>query len=87
MVLPLIDMSIVDSTEFKINGLNLSTTSLLEQLTRKEYGQAKKSNNHFNIPLGTKLYRLRVKPWKPITLSFNRFISIFYLSNHSVLFV
>ncbi len=64
---PLINTSMINSTAFGINGLNPSTTPLLGQVTDKEYCQAKKPNNRFNVPLGTKFYRVRVKPWKPTT--------------------
>ncbi|CAF0835687.1 unnamed protein product [Didymodactylos carnosus] len=39
---------------------------ILAEVTDKEYCQAKKVNNRFNVPLGTKFYRVRVKPWKPV---------------------
>jgi hypothetical protein len=61
----LINTSMMNSTLFGTNGLNPSTTPLLGQVTDKEYCQAKKPNNRFNVPLGTKFYRVRVKPWKP----------------------
>jgi len=61
----LINTSMINSTLFGTNGLNPSTTPLLGQVTDKEYCQAKKPNNRFNVPLGTKFYRVRVKPWKP----------------------
>jgi hypothetical protein len=61
----LINTSMMNSTLFGTNGLNPSTTPLLGQVTDKEYCQAKKLNNRFNVPLGTKFYRVRVKPWKP----------------------
>lgn len=64
----LINTSMMSSTIFGTNGFNPSTTPLLGQVTDKEYCQAKKPNNRFNVPLGTKFYRVRVKPWKP-TLS------------------
>jgi hypothetical protein len=60
----------INSTAFGINGLNPSTTPLLGQVTDKEYCQAKKPNNRFNVPLGTKFYRVRVKPWKPNNVTF-----------------
>jgi hypothetical protein len=61
----LINTSMINSTLFGTNGLNPSTTPLLGQVTDKEYCQAKKPNNRFNVPLGTKFYRVRIKPWKP----------------------
>ena len=61
----LINTSMISSTVFGTNGLNPSSTPLLGQVTDKEYCQAKKPNNRFNVPLGTKFYRVRVKPWKP----------------------
>ena len=61
----LINTSMIRSTVFGTNKLNLSTTPLLGQVTDKEYCQAKKPNNRFYVPLGTKSYRVRVKPWKP----------------------
>lgn len=61
----LINTSMISSTVFGTNGLNPSSTSLLGQVIDKEYCQAKKPNNRFNVPLGTKFYRARVKPWKP----------------------
>ena len=65
MIPTLINTSMMNSTVFGTNGLNPSTTPLLGQVTDKEYCQAKKPNNRFNVPLGTKFYRVRVKPWKP----------------------
>lgn len=61
----LINTSMISSAMFGNNGLNPSSTPLLGQVTDKEYCQAKKPNNRFNVPLGTKFYRVRVKPWKP----------------------
>ena len=61
----LINTSMISSTVFGSNGLNPSSTPFLDQVTDKEYCQAKKPNNRFNVPLGTKFYRVRVKPWKP----------------------
>lgn len=68
VVSTLINTSMMNSTIFGTNGFNPSTTPLLGQVTDKEYCQAKKPNNRFNVPLGTKFYRVRVQPWKP-TLS------------------
>jgi hypothetical protein len=65
----LINTSMINSTVIGNNGLNPSTTPLLGQVTDKEYCQAKKLNNRFNVPLGTKFYRVRVKPWKPTLTS------------------
>ena len=62
--------ALVDSTKFGINGLNLSTTPLLARVTDKEYCEAKRPGNRFNVPLGTKFYRIRVQPWKP-SISFS----------------
>ena len=56
----------VPLTDPSTGPANPSTTPLLGQVTDKEYCQAKKPNNRFNVPLGTKFYRVRVKPWKPI---------------------
>lgn len=61
----LINTSMMNSTVFGTTGLNSTTTPLLGQVTDKEYCQAKKPNNRFNVPLGTKFYRVRVKRWKP----------------------
>ncbi len=61
----LINTSMMNSALIGANSLNPSTTPLLGQVTDKEYCQAKKPNNRFNVPLGTKFYRVRVKPWKP----------------------
>ncbi|CAF1106474.1 unnamed protein product [Rotaria sordida] len=61
----LINTSMINSTLIGNNGLNPSTTPFLGQVTDKEYCQAKKPNNRFNVQLGTKFYRVRVKPWKP----------------------
>jgi hypothetical protein len=61
----LINTSMINSTLIGTNGFNPSSTPLLGQVTDKEYCQAKKPNNRFNVPLGTKFYRVRVKPWKP----------------------
>ena len=61
----LINTSMMNSTLFGTNALNPSSTPLLGQVTDKEYCQAKKPNNRFNVPLGTKFYRVRVKRWKP----------------------
>lgn len=62
---PLVNTSMINSTLFGTSGFNPSTTPLLGQVTDKEYCQAKKTNNRFNVPIGTKFYRVRVKPWKP----------------------
>jgi hypothetical protein len=62
----LINSSMVNST---LVGLSPSSAPLLGQVTDKEYCQAKKPNNRFNVPLGTKFYRVRVKPWNPSTSS------------------
>ncbi|CAF1396648.1 unnamed protein product [Adineta ricciae] len=65
-VAPLINTSMINSALFGANNnFNPTTTPLLGQVTDKEYCQAKKPNNRFNVPLGTKFYRVRVKPWKP----------------------
>lgn len=61
----LVNNSMISSTLMGANGFNPSTTPLLGQVTDKEYCQAKKPNNRFNVALGTKFYRVRVKPWKP----------------------
>jgi hypothetical protein len=61
----LVNNSMISSTLMGVNGFNPSTTPLLGQVTDKEYCQAKKPNNRFNVALGTKFYRVRVKPWKP----------------------
>ncbi|CAF3818855.1 unnamed protein product [Rotaria magnacalcarata] len=66
----LINTSMISSTLIGANGLNPSTTPLIGQVTDKEYCQAKKTNNRFNVPLGTKFYRVRVTPWKPTISSF-----------------
>lgn len=65
----LVNTSMINSTINGNNGLNPSTTPLLGLVTDKEYCQAKKTNNRFNVPLGTKFYRVRVKPWKPTVSS------------------
>ena len=46
----------MNSTIFGTNGLNLSTNSIIDQVTDKKYRSTKKSNNGFNITLGTKVY-------------------------------
>jgi len=35
------------------------------QVTNKEYCLAKKANNRFKVPCGTKFYRVRAKSWSP----------------------
>lgn len=35
----------------------------LAEITEKEYCQAKKAQNRYRVPLGTKFYRVRAKPW------------------------
>ncbi|UJR29899.1 hypothetical protein I4U23_017447 [Adineta vaga] len=62
---PLINTSMMNSTLFGPGNFSQMTTPLLGQVTDKEYCQAKKPNNRFNVPLYTKFYRVRVKPWKP----------------------
>nr|ADD91461.1 Rb1-inducible coiled coil protein 1-like protein [Adineta vaga] len=62
---PLINTSMINSTLFGPGNFSQMTTPLLGQVTDKEYCQAKKPNNRFNVPLYTKFYRVRVKPWKP----------------------
>lgn len=42
-----------------------STTPFLARVIDKEYCQVKKPDNRFNVPFGTKFYRVRVEPWKP----------------------
>ena len=68
-VLSLSDLSTMCSAIFESNTLSPCSTPLLGQVIDKEYCQAKKPNNRFNVPLGTKFYRVRVKPWKPSILS------------------
>ena len=36
---------------------------VLAEITEKEYCQAKKPQNRFKVPLGTKFYRVKAKPW------------------------
>ncbi|KAK6179560.1 hypothetical protein SNE40_011889 [Patella caerulea] len=36
---------------------------ILAEITDKEYCQAKKSQNRFKVPVGTKFYRVKAKPW------------------------
>ncbi|XP_071147392.1 RB1-inducible coiled-coil protein 1-like [Mytilus edulis] len=36
---------------------------VLAEITDKEYCQAKKSQNRFKVPIGTKFYRVKAKPW------------------------
>lgn len=49
-------------------GLDLATSGpkkqpwMLVQMTDKEYCQAKKPHNRFRVPVGTKFYRIQVKP-------------------------
>ena len=61
----LVNTSMINSTLIGNIGWSPTTTPLLGQVTDKEYCQAKKTNNRFNVPLGTKFYRVRIKPWKP----------------------
>jgi len=67
----LINTSMINSTLNPPNsqGFSPSTIPLFGQVTDKEYCQAKKPNNRFNVPMGTKFYRVRVKPWKPTSSS------------------
>lgn len=47
---------------------------VLAEIVDKEYCQAKKEQNRFKVPLGTKFYRVRAKPWdKEAALSQSRF--------------
>ncbi|CAF0745641.1 unnamed protein product [Didymodactylos carnosus] len=57
--------TLVNSSITLTSTLAPSCQPILGQVTDKEYCQAKKINNRFNVPLGTKFYRVRVKPWKP----------------------
>jgi hypothetical protein len=88
-----INTSMMNSTLMGTNGLNPSSTPLLGQVTDKEYCQAKKLNHRFNVPLGTKFYRVRVKPWKPTlsvaqnSYSFSLFLSFVLGCYFSVPFV
>ena len=61
----LINTSMINSSSIDNSGFRPSTIPFLGQVTDKEYCQAKKTNNRFNVPLGTKFYRVRCKPWKP----------------------
>ncbi|KAL5016944.1 hypothetical protein ScPMuIL_006533 [Solemya velum] len=36
---------------------------VLAEITEKEYCQAKKPQNRFKVPVGTKFYRVKAKPW------------------------
>lgn len=36
---------------------------VLARVTEKEYCQARKEQNRFRVPLGTRFYRIRAKPW------------------------
>jgi len=36
---------------------------VLAEITDKEYCQAKKAQNRFKVPLGTKFFRVKAKPW------------------------
>ncbi|XP_061175133.1 RB1-inducible coiled-coil protein 1-like [Saccostrea echinata] len=38
---------------------------VLAEITEKEYCQAKKPQNRFKVPVGTKFYRVKAKPWRP----------------------
>ncbi|XP_056017602.1 RB1-inducible coiled-coil protein 1-like isoform X2 [Ostrea edulis] len=38
---------------------------VLAEIIEKEYCQAKKPQNRFKVPVGTKFYRVKAKPWKP----------------------
>ncbi|XP_013399384.1 RB1-inducible coiled-coil protein 1 isoform X2 [Lingula anatina] len=52
-----------------LDALGLKTVTgdrkswVLAQVTDKEYCQAKKPNNRFRVPVGTKFYRVKAKPW------------------------
>ncbi|GAB6026628.1 hypothetical protein CHUAL_013034 [Chamberlinius hualienensis] len=51
-----------DSAETKRNWI-------VGRVIDKEYCQAKKKSNRFNVPLGTKFYRIKVKPFSLDTVS------------------
>ncbi|KAK2167683.1 hypothetical protein LSH36_25g04031 [Paralvinella palmiformis] len=36
---------------------------VLAEVTDKEYCQAKKPQNRYNVPVGTKFYRIKARPW------------------------
>nr|XP_032801419.1 RB1-inducible coiled-coil protein 1-like [Petromyzon marinus] len=36
---------------------------VLGRITEKEYCQAKKAQNRFRVPVGTKFYRVKAEPW------------------------
>nr|XP_022314385.1 RB1-inducible coiled-coil protein 1-like isoform X2 [Crassostrea virginica] len=38
---------------------------VLAEIIEKEYCQAKKPQNRFKVPVGTKFYRVKAKPWRP----------------------
>ena len=78
----LINTSMISSAVFGTNALNPSSTPLLGQVTDKEYCQAKK-HNRFYVPLGTKFYRVRVKPWKP-SISSSLHVCVCSISETSV---
>ncbi|KAK7489013.1 hypothetical protein BaRGS_00019674 [Batillaria attramentaria] len=38
---------------------------VLAEITEREYCQARKPQNRFKVPVGTKFYRVKAKPWNP----------------------
>lgn len=38
---------------------------VLAEVTEREYCQARKPQNRFKVPVGTKFYRVKAKPWTP----------------------
>lgn len=54
-----------DTLGLKPNPGETKKSWVLAEITEKEYCQAKKPQNRFKVPVGTKFYRVKAKPWRP----------------------
>ncbi|CAC5407515.1 RB1CC1 [Mytilus coruscus] len=53
----------IESLGLQANPSENRKSWVLAEITDKEYCQAKKSQNRFKVPIGTKFYRVKAKPW------------------------
>ncbi|XP_064624554.1 RB1-inducible coiled-coil protein 1-like [Lineus longissimus] len=53
----------LDTLNLKIFPGENRKSWVLAEVTEKEYCQAKKPQNRFKVPVGTKFYRVKAKPW------------------------
>ncbi|KAK3089239.1 hypothetical protein FSP39_002034 [Pinctada imbricata] len=53
----------LESLGLKTNPGEMRKSWVLAEITEKEYCQAKKPQNRFKVPVGTKFYRVKARPW------------------------